>query len=181
MTPTLRTDRLLIRGFVPGDAARVQALAGAREIAATTLTIPHPYADGVAEAWIEGHSTAWQNRERLALAVTTGSDGLIGAMGLELVPEHRRAELGYWIGVPYWNRGFVTEAATALLDYGFGELGLHRVVARHFPRNPASGRVLRKLGMTHEGTMRQHVLRWGQLEDLECYGVLEPEWRRLRT
>jgi len=180
-TPTLRTDRLVLRGFVPGDAARVQELAGAREVASTTLTIPHPYADGVAEAWIEGHSKAWENRERLALAVTTASDGLIGAVGLELVPEHRRAELGYWIGVPYWNRGFVTEAATALLDYGFGELGLHRVVARHFPRNPASGRVLRKLGMTHEGTMRQDLLRWDQLEDVECYAILKPEWQTLRT
>lgn len=175
--PTLRTGRLLLRGFSPADAPRVRELAGAREVAATTLTIPHPYEDGMAEAWIRGHAAAWEQRGRLSLAVTTEADGLVGCIGLSVVPDHGHGEIGYWIGVPYWNRGFATEAAGAVLDHGFGELGLHRVVARHFTGNPASGRVLRKLGMVHEGTLREHVRRWGRFEDLECYAVLEHEWR----
>ena len=179
--PTLRTERLLLRGFSLADATRVQELAGSREVASTTLTLPHPYEDGMAEAWIEGHSAAWDERKRLTLAITNEADGLIGGIGLHLVAEHRRAEMGYWIGVPYWNRGFATEAAAAVLAYGFGKLGLHRILARHFGRNPASGRVLRKLGMIHEGTLREHVVRWGQLEDLECYAILEHEWRGRRT
>ncbi len=131
--------------------------------------------------WIEGHAAAWESEEILSLAVTTASDGVVGAVGLHLVPRHMRAELGYWIGVPYWNRGFATEAAAAMLGFGFAELGLHRIVARHFPRNPASGRVLQKLGMIREGTQRDHVVRWDQLEDLECYAILEDEWRSQRA
>ena len=175
--PTLRTERLVLRPFSPSDAHRIQELAGSEDVASTTLTIPHPYEDGLAEAWIEGHAEAWEDGQRLTLAVTTDADGVVGAMGLDLAPDHERAELGYWIGVPYWNRGFATEAARAMLDLGFGELGLHRIVARHFPRNPASGRVLRKLGMVHEGTQREHVRRWDRWEDLECYGILASEWR----
>lgn len=179
--PILRTERLLLRGFSLADAPRVQELAGSRDVASTTLTMPHPYEDGMAEAWIEGHSAAWEARKRLTLAITAESDGLIGGIGLHLAPEHRRAEMGYWIGVPFWNRGFATEAAAAVLAYGFSELGLHRIVARHFPRNRASGQVLRKLGMIHEGTSREHVLRWGRFEDLECYAILEQEWRGRST
>ena len=177
MLPALRTERLLLRGFSPADAPRVQALAGSAEVASTTLTVPHPYEDGMAEAWIQGHAAAWEAGKRLSLAITTEADGLIGAIGLSLVPAHRNAEVGYWIGVPYWNRGFATEAAGAVLAYGFGELGLHRIVGRYFARNPASGGVLRKLGMRHEGTLREHVWRWGRWEDLECYAILEGEWR----
>lgn len=175
--PVLHTGRLVLRGFTPADAPRVQALAGAREIASTTLTLPHPYEDGMAEAWIGGHAAAWEARTHLALAVTTESDGVVGVVSLGLVPAHAHGEVGYWIGVPYWNRGFATEAAGAVLAYGFGELGLHRVLGRSFARNPASGRVLRKLGMRHEGTMREHLRRWDRYEDVECYAILEDEWR----
>lgn len=89
---------------------------------------------------------------------------------------HRRAEMGYWLGVPYWNRGYMTEAGRAMLAYGFGELELHRIHARHFTRNPASGRVLRKLGMTYEGTQREHVQKGEGFEDLANYGILRREW-----
>ncbi len=175
--PTLRTSRLLLRPFAPLDAARVRLLAGAPEVASTTLKIPHPYEEGMAEAWIAGHGAAWTAREHLTLAITAGSEGLVGGVGLHLALEHRRGELGYWIGVPYWNRGYATEACVAVLAYGFDELGLHRVLARHVERNPASGRVMRKLGMTHEGRMREHVLKWDRFETLEVYGILEGEWR----
>ena len=105
--------------------------------------------------------------------MTLGADGtLIGTVGLALVMEDRRAELGYWIGVPWWNRGFATEAARAVVDFGFGSLGLHRIMARHLARNPSSGRVMEKLGMTKEGMLRHHVLKWGEFEDLVVYAVL---------
>lgn len=176
--PTLRSPRLVLRPFTREDSARVEQLAGAWEVAHGTLTIPHPYEAGMAEGWINGHAKAWEEGHILPLAVTTEADGVIGSIGLQLTPEHRRAELGYWIGVPYWNRGYATEAAAALVDYAFTDLRLHKIVARHFTRNPASGRVLTKLGMRHEGTMRQHVERFGQFEDLECYAVLEADWRQ---
>ncbi len=86
--------------------------------------------------------------------------------------DHRHAELGYWIGVPYWGNGYATEAATAMVKYGFGTLGLHRIFAGHFTNNPASAGVLRKIGMRHEGCQRAHILKWGKFLDLEMYGML---------
>jgi len=75
--------------------------------------------------------------------------------------DHRRAELGYWIGVPYWGKGYATEAARSVVNYGFSTLELHRIFASHVPANPASGRVLTKIGMRHEGRLLGHILKWG--------------------
>ena len=86
--------------------------------------------------------------------------------------------MGYWIGVPYWNKGYCSEAAKALIGYGFDELGLNRVFAEHMVRNPASGRVMEKAGMTYEGTLRQHVKKWDRYEDLKVYGILRTELLR---
>lgn len=174
--PTLRTERLELRPLQMADAPRIRELAGTREVAAMTLTIPHPYEDGMAEAWIMEISETSGKGERVVFAVTTEPDGLIGTAGLDLEPAHRRAELGYWIGVPYWNRGFATEAARAVTDYGFRELDLHRIYASVFPHNPASGRVLANIGMVREGRFREHLLKWGVQEDVEYYAVLASEW-----
>ena len=176
--PTLRTKRLLLRPFALADAPSVQRLAGDRDVASTTLTIPHPYEDGVAEAWIETHAQNWEEKKVLTLAVTTDEEGLVGAMGLHLKMEHRRAELGYWIGVPFWNRGYATEAASAVTKFGFDELDLNRIEAHHFTHNPASGRVMEKLGMKLEGVRRQHVVKGDQLEDLALYAVLRSDRRQ---
>ena len=85
--------------------------------------------------------------------------------------------MGYWIAPDAWNRGYATEAAAALLRYAFEDLGLHRVYARHLRRNPSSGKVMQKLGMTHEGRQREHVRKWEVWEDVEVYGILAEEWR----
>ena len=87
-------------------------------------------------------------------------------------PPHRRAELGYWVARPFWNQGYASEGARALVRFGFAELGLHRVSAHHYSRNPASGKVMQKIGMRFEGLLRQHVFKWGVFEDIEMYGIL---------
>jgi RimJ/RimL family protein N-acetyltransferase len=175
--PILRTERLLLRGFTPADAPRVREIVGSREVAATTLNMPYPCEDGMAEAWIAGHAAAWEARKFLVLAIIREPDELIGEIELSLALKHRRAEAGSWIGAPFWNRGFALEAARAVLAYGFGELGLHCITANCFSRNAASARVLRKLGMRHEGTLREHVWKWDRFEDVETYAILEDEWR----
>ncbi len=175
--PTLRTRRLLLRPLGPGDADAVRTLAGAREIADTTLTIPHPYPAGAADEWIVGQRPAWLAGAAATYAITDASDGaLVGCIGLAITQEHRSAELGYWVGVPWWNRGYCTEAGRALLGLAFGELELHRVEARHFTRNEASGRVMQKLGMRFEGTQREALRRWDRFEDVAVYAILEHEW-----
>jgi len=173
--PTLATERLVLRPFTLADAEAVQRLAGAEEIADTTLNIPHPYADGLAEAWIESHVDAFRDRERVALAIADSNAVLVGAISLRLDLGHRRAELGYWIGLPFWGRGYATEAAVAMVGYGFEELGLNRIFAHHLARNPASGRVLEKAGFVHEGLHRAHVLKNGRFEDLQSFAVLRAD------
>lgn len=177
--PTIETERLRLRPFQFSDADDVQRLAGDRAIADTTLNVPHPYEDGMAEEWIATHQPRFESGELFNLAVTLRTTGdLIGAIGLGIDQRFGRAELGYWIGKPYWNNGYCTEAGRAVLQYGFSVLGLHRIHASHLTRNPASGRVMQKLGMVHEGRARQHVRRWDAFEDLELYGILAEEWFR---
>ncbi|HEX5725958.1 MAG TPA: GNAT family N-acetyltransferase, partial [Longimicrobiaceae bacterium] len=154
--PPLHTERLVLRPFTPDDAPDVHRLVAEREIAATTLNIPHPYLDGMAAEWISRHPGDFERGEGAVFAVTLRDGGeLAGAVGFTVARVHRQAELGYWIGRPYWGRGYATEAARAALRWAFAALDLHRVVAHHMTRNPASGAVLRKLGMRHEGTLRQ--------------------------
>ncbi len=180
--PILHTTRLTLRPFTLADAADVQRLAGAREVASTTATIPHPYEDGMAETWISTHPNTLTDGTGITYAITLTEPGeLCGAIGLSIKSEHQRAEMGYWIGVPYWGRGYCTEAASALRDYGFRALGLHRIRAVHLARNPASGRVMRKIGMRHEGTLREHELKWGVFETVECYAILRNEWENLTS
>jgi len=172
--PTLTTERLALRPFLLSDAASVQRLAGERDVADTTLSIPHPYADGMAEAWIATHEGAWTHHESATLAVTTIDEGLVGAVALRIELAQRRAELGYWIGRPYWGRGYATEAARAMIAWGFAHVGVARIYAHHMTRNPASGRVMEKIGMRHEGTLRQHFYREGVAEDVAIWAILAP-------
>jgi len=174
--PTLVTERLVLRPFQAADAPRVRELAGAREVAENTLTIPHPYPEGVAEAWIAGHESAFRLGEIAVFAITLPDDTLVGAVGLKLEEDTGIAELGYWVGVPYWGNGYATEASNALLDFGFDSLALNRVWARAFARNPASSRVLEKVGMRHEGTLRHSILKNDELLDAEMFGILREEW-----
>jgi RimJ/RimL family protein N-acetyltransferase len=172
----LTTERLVLRPFGRRDAPLVQRYAGERAIAATTLNIPHPYLDGMAESWIATHSAAWSERRLATFAIATGTEPLVGAVALEIVEAHRRAELGYWIAIPFWGRGYATEAARAAVRFAFGELDLERVCAFYLAGNPASGRVLAKVGFRPEGRLRRHVVKWNRVEDLEVVGLLRSEW-----
>lgn len=175
--PLLQTERLLLRPFELADGPDVQRLAGDRAIADTTLNVPHPYEDGMAESWIATHQPRYEAGELCNFAIVLrGSEELIGAVGLVIVPRFEQAELGYWIGKAHWGKGYCTEAARAVLECGFTTLRLHRIHASHLPRNPASGRVMEKLGMRHEGLRRGHVKKWGVFEDIEQYGILRDEW-----
>lgn len=175
--PTLMTERLLLRPFQLEDAPDVQRLAGAIEIAEMIPHIPHPYEDGVAESWIRDQRKGYAQGDIANFAITLRNDGrLIGSLGLRIESSNERASLGYWVGVPYWGHGYCTEAARVIVRYGFENLDLHRIYGAHFARNPASGRVMQKLGMMREGYLRQHVKRWERFEDVVYYGLLQSEY-----
>ena len=163
-----------MRPWKESDIPELVPLIGTREVAATTLRIPHPYEEKHAREFL----AVIAKENELRLAIRLRSDGrLCGGVGLHPVAQHKHAELGYWIGVPYWGNGYATEAARGVVQYGFEEIKLNRIFAHHFKHNPASGQVLRKIGMKYEGCMRQHVLKWGEFIDLELYSILREEWK----
>ena len=174
----IETARLILRPFNLGDAPDVQRLAGNRAVADTTLNIPYPYEDGMAEAWIGTHEEHFEDGKGIIFAVTLKDSGqLVGSVGITN-KEHDRGEMGYWIGQPYWNQGYATEAAQAIITHGFEELTLNKISATHLERNPASGRVMEKAGMSYEGCSPQHVKKWGEYEDMVFYGILGDDFRK---
>jgi RimJ/RimL family protein N-acetyltransferase len=179
LQPTLDTGRLHLRLLRLADAPDIQRLASSREVASSTGMIPHPYPEGAAAEFINLTLDGFE-RERAAVfgIVVRNEDCFIGCCGLHPEDDHGRAELGYWVGVPWWNRGYATEAAAAVVGWGFRERGIHRIFAGCFARNPASARVLEKAGFTFEGRSREHFRKWEVYEDILHYGLLRSEWEK---
>jgi [ribosomal protein S5]-alanine N-acetyltransferase len=176
-TPTLRTARLLLGMFSQEDGAELQRLAGAREIADTTVSIPHPYDLDHALAWIGQQRREAVRGRATNFAIRLLPDGpLIGSAGLrDIDPEHLQAELGFWIGTEWWGQGYAREAARAVIQYGFDTLGLNRICAHHMARNPAAGKVMKALGMRQEGLLRERVRKWGVYEDVVLYAIVRDD------
>ena len=170
--PSLHNEDLILRAFAPSDAGRVQELAGDERIADTTATIPHPYPDGLAEQWIADNGNKWMSREAVTFAITLAPDDeLAGAISLMNI-EGGEAELGYWVGVPYWGRGIATCAARSVVEFGLEQLGLGRIHARCLSRNPASGKVLLRTGFSHTGTDNSVCGYQQQEQSTEFYELL---------
>lgn len=175
--PTIQLERLILRPFSLEDAKVVQELAGDTYIAETTLYIPHPYEDGMAEKWIETHTANFNEDRSLELAIVHKEQKyLIGAICIGTNSKFAHGELAYWVGKKYKNNGYCTEAAKGIIKYAFEEVNVNRVYARYLGKNPASGRVMEKLGMQYEGRLRQHVRKMGKYEDLVYYGLLKDEY-----
>ncbi|WIV20299.1 GNAT family N-acetyltransferase [Paenibacillus polygoni] len=175
--PMIPLQRLSLRPFRQEDAEQVQQLAGDKYIAEMTLYIPHPYEDGMAKEWIDTHSEQFNKERSLTLAIVhKEEDYLIGAITIGWNKQFDHGELAYWIGNEYKSNGYCTEAAKGIVQYAFEEMKLNRIYARHLARNPASGKVMQKIGMKYEGLLRQHVKKWGEYEDLVCYGLLRDEY-----
>ncbi len=150
--PALTTNRLILRAFTLADSARVRQLAGNKLIADVTTNIPHPYPESLAKEWIQSCSEKWKNKELASYAITSKDTGkVIGAISLMHL-NTGEGELGYWVGVDYWNNGYGTEACKKMIQFGFNVLKLKRIHARHLSRNPASGKVLLNSGLTHIGS-----------------------------
>jgi RimJ/RimL family protein N-acetyltransferase len=127
--------------------------------------------------WIAaGHEAAAQGQRHPFASVRRLDGELVGCMTLLLLPAHHRGELAYWIGRTYWGQGYATEAGARIVAYAFDELGLNRVTAQAMRRNRASTRVMEKVGMTREGSLRQEIYHWGAFEDVAVYGLLRADY-----
>jgi RimJ/RimL family protein N-acetyltransferase len=143
----IQTERLVLRAITPADREALIALANNWRVAKNLSTMPFPYTPAAADDWIGKQAELWASGQTLPLAITMGG-AFVGGIGIG-VRDHQEWELGYWIGEPYWNRGYVSEAAFAVRDYAFQTLKLDVVVAGHFSDNHASGRILSKLGFRY--------------------------------
>ena len=171
LQPTLQTKRLVLRPFNLEDSETVKVLAGNKLIADVTSNIPHPYSESMAKEWILSHSQKWKNKELASFAIVIKESGvLIGAISLMNLIE-TEGELGYWVGVEYWNKGYCSEACKTIIDFGFNSLKLKRMHARHLSRNPASGKVLLNSGLLHTGSNESICGYRQKNEEIEYYEI----------
>lgn len=185
MTPPreriLEAELLRLRPLALEHSGEVLRYAAAKAIADNTF-VPHPYSAEDAAEFISKTLSARAEDEGYTFALIARASGaFVGCMGIHLIPAHRRAEVGYWIGVPFWGRGYATDALRRLLRFGFEALALNRIEAGHFPQNPASGRVMRKAGMRAEGLRRGYVWHRDGYKDVAYYAILRAEWEAERV
>jgi [ribosomal protein S5]-alanine N-acetyltransferase len=182
------TPRLLLRALRPGDLFPLAEVANDAEISRWTTTVPHPYTVGDAAKWIMLSRSLLAAGDGLPLAVVLGqtlstADGrshaagtLVAMAGLILTKTQPRAELGYWVGRDFRSLGIASEAAGAVIDYGFGTLGLARIFAGYFDGNEGSERVMRRVGMTAEGVRRCEARKNGAAVDINGYAITRNDW-----
>jgi RimJ/RimL family protein N-acetyltransferase len=184
MSITLETDRLVLRPFAAADAAAVQVCAGRWEIASMTTRIAHPYPEGAAAEWIAGHAALREQSGEyvFCLSPKSGEDAgqAIGATSLRAL-EAGNLELGYWLAAEHWGRGLATEAARAMVVFGFEKLGAEAINSGHFIDNPASGRVLEKAGLRGNGMARQWSAARRDFVDAQRYLLTRESWQKARA
>lgn len=187
--PILKTERLLLRPFVMDDATAIRSIVNNEAVASTMRSMVLPYTEEMARQWLQSQEAIWKTQASAVYGICwnppeTSAEGspdqssplLIGGIGLEICRDDDKGEIGFWIDQSHWGKGVATEAAAALMKFGFEKLRLHKIVAFHMVRNPASGRVMEKLGMQKEGVFRDHVKKSGKFEDSVAYGILASDF-----
>jgi RimJ/RimL family protein N-acetyltransferase len=170
----LTTERLILRPFRDGDAPAVARLLSTPRMSEHTLRFDHPYTVETARRWIGQHNT-WAERDlHLQWAIVLPDDTVIGTVSFALERDPRQGDLGYWIGVDYWNHGYATEAVRAVIAHGFDSLRLERIQASCFASNVASTRVLEKAGLCREALLPQHIEDNGVMHDVLQFGLSRP-------
>ncbi|MGP4071778.1 GNAT family N-acetyltransferase [Piscibacillus sp. B03] len=170
MNLNLFTERLQLRPFTLEDTPRVYELAKDPAIAETTLNIPNPYTLEIAEDWIKKHDELRESGIYPFALVLKEEHEVIGAMSIRVDQRHKRGELAYWIGKNYWGKGYATEAAQRIAEFGVTDHLLHKIWAQALTFNPASARVMQKIGMTKEGTLVDHFYKDGKFLSVDVYG-----------
>lgn len=171
----LRTGTCVVRNFRPDDATSLALHGNNRRIWLNLRDLfPHPYLEADA---IEYIATVLAQPRQSSFAITVDDDVAIGGIGLSLGHdiERRSAELGYWIGEPYWGRGIATMAIEAVTRYAFTQLGLVRLFAVPFVENVASCRALAKSGYEREGMLRRSAIKAGAYRDQYMYAAVAAE------
>jgi ribosomal-protein-alanine N-acetyltransferase len=172
----IRTPRLLLRQYRLTDAEDVYAYAREPEWGRFLPGVPQPYERQHADEFVASRALKdWRTESHWALE---HEGRVVGRVGLTSARRHRRAELGYELARWLWNRGLMTEAASAIVDEAFRKHPLRKILAHAIAANVGSTRVMEKVGMQHEATLRQHWVFHGRAYDAVNYGILREEWER---
>ncbi len=178
--PQLDTERLHLRRFELKDLPTVVELLSDKVISDNVVNIPFPYGKDDAVQWLNGVIQGYKQRRSFVFAITPkGGEEVIGAIGLHVIRHHNRAEMGYWIGQQFWNKGYASEAVSALLKFGFETLKLNKIHANHFVDNPASGKVLSNNRMVKESTLIDHYKKGDQYKTVVQYRLTKEEFENL--
>ncbi|MFV0368665.1 MAG: GNAT family N-acetyltransferase [Hyphomicrobiaceae bacterium] len=170
----IRTARLVLRPLEESDVGEIARLAGDWDIASMTARIPYPYTVEDAHQWFD----SLEEGEVVCAITADGDDSLLGITGYVPSRDERSAEIGYWLGKPYWGRGYATEAAGALIDYCFWSVGFDGLTCCHFADNAASARVIGKLGFVWTGSCECWCEARRRSADAHHYELLRPKRRR---
>jgi RimJ/RimL family protein N-acetyltransferase len=173
--PVLETERLRLRAPHRGDVAALAMLANDRRIAECTSRIPHPFGVAEAEQFIDSVN---RRAGEICFAVTL-DDALIGCCGIDSREEG--PEVGYWLGLPFWGRGFATEAVRAAIDYAFGELDYAVLQSGARVSNPASRRVLEKCGFQWTGVRLSRIRAINSAAPIDRFRLDRGLWASLRS
>lgn len=176
--PIIETPRLILRPLTRDDAPAMFDLAR-HDIVTRYVSWPSHRTIDDTYAFIDLTLGKYERGESYIFAITLreADGGLIGVVGCDEVnAEHKYAYWGWWIGEPHWGRGYMTEAAKHAIDWQFNNTDVHRIAAMAMPENPASWRVMEKIGMTYEGTLRECRIVKGQTISLRYYSILRSEW-----
>ena len=179
--PSLESERLKLGQLKAKDIPTITAYADNPNIAKTTLNLPCPYFEKDAIFWINMSNQGFQNKDKFIFGIYLQStDEFIGGIGLHLNRKHNRAEIGYWIAEPFWAKGYCSEAAGLILNFGFNKLKINKILATHLIGNPASGKVMIKNGMIKEGEMIDHYKKGKEYRSVIQYRLTKTEFDALR-
>lgn len=169
----LEMQRLRLGRIRQSDIPLIVSYANNKNISDNVLTLPYPYTEENALQWIKMSEDGFEKEKDYIFGIYLNeTDEFIGGIGLHTDKAHFKAELGYWIAEPFWNKGFASEAGIEILKFGFESLNLNKIYASHFLFNPASEKVLQKIGMTKEATLKDHYFKNGKFETVGLYCVL---------
>ena len=177
-TTKIETKHLLIREFQTDDWLAVHSYATDSEVFRYQHWGPNSEDDSreFVKMTIDQQTEVPRRSYELAI-IEKSSNKLIGAVGIRIKSStNRDADMGYTLGRSRWGNGFGTEAAQAILNFGFTELNLHRIWATAAPENLASIRVLEKVGMKYEGLLKENLLVRGRWRDSVLMAILENDW-----
>ncbi len=175
--PVLETERLLLRKMEMRDAQDMYEYSRDPLVAKYVLWEAHSSVSDT-KGYIRYMLRKYRNGEPSSWCIVEkATDKVVGTIGYMWYQQDNSAcEVGYSLARKCWNRGYMTEALKAVLDYSFRELGINRVEAQHETENPASGAVMRKCGMAKEGTLRSRLYNKGRYVDVDLYSILRREY-----